>query len=196
MTGEAFSRVVDRSILTPLGLRDSFYFPAHATPAQRARIAELDRRLPDPSDYRHYDKERVGWRYVSPEGGLYSTAADLRTFMQLFRHRGQIPGKPRILQENSIAKLMRDDLGGKPHNGSATTGRSLGFAVVRALGVRDLPGLSPGTIHHRGRFSTEFWYDPARDEIGIFLYQIVLGNDSTPSRAESDAFKQMLARIP
>ncbi len=38
-------------------------------------------------------------------------------------------------------------------------------------------------------------YDPESDQIGIFLYQIVTSGDSTPSRAEKDAFKQMLERI-
>ena len=74
-------------------------------------------------------------------------------------------------------------------------GRSLGFFVVRAGGCPDLPGLSPGTIQHDGRFATDFWYDPDKDRIGVFLYQIVKDGDSTPSIAENDLFKQMLSRI-
>ena len=74
-------------------------------------------------------------------------------------------------------------------------GRCSGFYVVRRAGCTELPGIRPGTIQHDGRFSTDFWYDSERDQIGIFLYQIVINDDSTPSLAEHDTFKQMLERI-
>ena len=196
LTGEPLERVMKRVILDPLGLKDTFFFPDTATEKQRERIADLDRRLPDPAEYRHYDKARVGWRYASPEGGLYSTAKDLHSFLLLFRNHGQPPDKPRIVGAASIERLMKDELKTQSFCGDPFTGHSLGFLVVRYPGVRDFPGLSPGTIFHWGRFSTEFWYDPQKDEIGIFLYQIVTVDQSTPSRAERDAFKQILARIP
>ena len=188
---DVFTREV---ILDPLDLRDTFFFPSAATPEQRKRIADLDRRLPDPSDYDHYDKLRPGWRYASPEGGLYSTAEDLRTFLLLFRHQGEIPGRPRVLSAASIARLTRDEsVAGHRCNGKQ--GHSLGFLVTRPGGCVDMPGLSAGTIWHDGRFSTEFWYDPEKDEIGVFLAQVVITNVYTPSIPERDAFKQMLARV-
>jgi CubicO group peptidase (beta-lactamase class C family) len=195
LSGKPFDQFVREAILEPLGMTDTFFFPNAASPAQRARLAELDRRLPDPLEYVHYDKTRPGWVYPSPEGGLYSTAEDLRQFLHLFRHRGQIPGRPRILSEVSIARLMEDQIPDGDHGCSGRMGRSLGFYVVRRPGCPDLPGLRPGTIQHEGRFSTDFWYDSERNQIGIFLYQIVTNDDSTPSLAENDAFKQMLERI-
>ncbi len=200
MSGQPFAQFIRSEILDPLGMSDTFFFPGEASPAQRARIAALDRRMPDPLDYSHYDEARPGWVYPSPEGGLYSTAQNLRQFLQLFRHRGQIPGRARILTETSIARLMDDQIPGGDYadvegvDCPGKLGHSLGFFVVRAPGCVDWPGLSGGTIQHDGRFSTDFWYDPQRDQIGIFLYQIVKTSASTPSLAENDAFKQMLQR--
>jgi hypothetical protein len=90
---------------------------------------------------------------------------------------------------------MQDQVPGGDYGCAGRLGHGLGFYVVREGGCADLPGLGPGTIRHDGRFSTDFWYDPGRDRIGIFLYQIVTNGNSTPSLAESDAFKQMLARM-
>ena len=197
LSGQPFDQFVKEIILEPLEMTDTFFFPSAASPVQRARVADLDRRLPDPLDYMHYEKTRPGWVYPSPAGGLYSTAEDLRRFLDLFRYRGQIPGRPRILTEASIARLMEDQIPDDDSNyyGCTRMGHSLGFYVVRGPGCPDLPGLRPGTIVHGGRFSTEFWYDFERDQIGIFLYQIVKNGDSTPSLVEADAFKQMLERI-
>ena len=199
LSGQHFDEFVKEVILEPLEMTDTFFFPSAASPAQRARLADLDRRLPDPLEYVHYDKTRPGWVYASPAGGLYSTAEDLSQFLHLFRYRGQIPGRPRILTEASIARLMEDQIPdgdyGDYFGCSGRVGHSLGFYVVRGPVCPDLPGLRPGTIEHDGRFSTDFWYDSERDQIGIFLYQIVRNGDSFPSLAENDAFKQMLERI-
>jgi CubicO group peptidase (beta-lactamase class C family) len=195
VSGQPFDAFMKATLLDPLGLEDTFFFPESATDAQRRRIARLDRRLPDPPDYSHYDENRPGWRYASPEGGLYSTASDLRQFMRLFRHRGQLPGGPRILTGASIDALTKDQVPEVDAGCEGRRGRSLGFFVARAPGCPDWPGFSPGTVWHNGRFSTEFWYDPQKDVIGVFLYQTVIDGSATPSLAESDAFKQMLARI-
>ena len=136
-----FEQFVKETILEPLKMKDTFFFPSTASPAQQARLAELDRCLPDPLDYAHYDKTRPGWVYPSPAGGLYSTAEDLRRFLDIFRHRGQIPGQPRILSEASIALLREDQVRTGDYNYWCNgLGHSLGFYVVRARGCPELPG--------------------------------------------------------
>ena len=195
LSGMPFHRYMQQQVFDPLGLKDSFYFPDSASAEQRARIVRVDRRWPDPPDYSHHDELRPGWVYPSPEGGLYSTASDLRTFMLLIRHRGQIPGKPRILSEASIAGLTSAGTP-LPYTCNGKIGRTLAFALVREAGCANYPGLSAGTIDFAGRFSTEFWYDPKRDEIGIFLAQVVIGSPVyTAGEGEGDAFKQMLSRV-
>ena len=194
--GKPFEVVAKEQIFEPLGLTDTFYFPQSATPGQRKRIADLDRRLSDPPDYDHYKKTRPGWRYVSPEGGLHSTARDLRQFMGLLRHRGQLPGGSRVLKSESVERLLRDEAPDKNAGYNAGVGRSLGFYVAREPAPAELPGFDPGTVSHGGRFATEFWYNPKKDEIGIFLCQMVQRTpEPTPTDGVADAFKQILARI-
>ena len=201
VSGQPFDRYITSEILAPLGMTDTFFFPDSASAEQRARIVDLDRRLADPPEYAHYGKLRPGWRYPSPEGGLYSTAADLRQFMLLFRHQGLAPGHPRVLTPASVALLTQDQAPAADYAGVVVTkcasriGRSLGFFVVRTGECADWPGLSAGSIQHDGRFSTDFWYDPVRDRIGVFLYQAVSNYSSTPGVAENDAFKQKLAAM-
>ncbi len=197
LSGQTFYQFLTENILEPLEMKDTFFFPSAATPAQRARLVDLDRRLPDPLDYVHYEKTRPGWVYASPAGGLYSTAEDLAKFLRLFRYRGQIPGRLRILNESSISRLMEDQVpdGDYGDYRGGGLGHSLGFYVIREPGCPELPGLRAGTIVHDGRFSTDFWYDSESDQIGIFLYQIVREGDSFPSLAENDAFKQILERV-
>jgi CubicO group peptidase (beta-lactamase class C family) len=201
VSGQPYAQFIKSEILDPLGMSDSFFFPDEMSASQRARIAVLDRRLPDPLEYAHYDEVRPGWVYPSPEGGLYSTAHDLQQFLRLFRHRGQLPGHARLLTEASIARLMDDQTASLDYSETegvacpGQLGHSLGFFVVRAPGCVDWPGLSGGTIQHDGRFSTDLWYDPRRDQIGVFLYQIVKNGGTTPSLAENDVFKYMLERI-
>ncbi|MBA2301998.1 MAG: beta-lactamase family protein, partial [Acidobacteria bacterium] len=89
LSGQPLDRFMKAEIFDKLGMKDTFYLAESASSGQRARIVNLDRRKPDPSDYNHYDERRPGWAYVSPGGGLYSTATDLHAFISLLRHRGQ-----------------------------------------------------------------------------------------------------------
>jgi CubicO group peptidase (beta-lactamase class C family) len=173
LSGRPLDQFMKTEIFDKLGMKDTFYFPALASADQRSRIADLDRRLPDPPDYSHYDKARAGFVYASPAGGIYSTAQDLRLFLSLFRHKGQIPGHERILQPRSIKLLMEDQIRDLK---SGCEGWSLGFSVLRSGCPRPTVH-SSGTIYHNGRFSTWFWYDPVKDEIGMILYQRVTSED-------------------
>ena len=159
-------------------MKDTFYLAEGASPDQRTRIARLDRRNADPPDYSHYDERRPGWAYVSPGGGLYSTAADLHAFLNLFRHRGQVPGRNRVLRPGTVDMMTTDAMPTLDFGCNGQMGRGLGFAVVRAPGCPGAPAYSAGTVFHRGRFSTEFWYDSRKDEIGVSLYQRVEDEDS------------------
>lgn len=180
------------NLFDKLGMSDTFFFPEKASAAQRSRIVDLERRQPDPPDYNHYDKLRPGWVYPPPEGGLYSTATDLHVFLSLFRHNGQVPGHPRILQPSSIKLLMEDQVPGADFGCNGRIGRSLGFYVIRPPGCPAAPALSPGTITHSGRFSTDFWYTPEKDEIGIILNQRVINLSAPLPRGARDMFLWML----
>jgi CubicO group peptidase (beta-lactamase class C family) len=193
LSGKPLDRFMKTEIFDKLGMKDTFYFPALASAEQRERIVDLDRRRPDPPDYNHYDKTRPGWVYASPAGGIYSTAQDLRLFLSLFRHQGQVPGHQRLLQPSSVKLLMEDQLPKIKFGCDGQIGRSLGFFVTRQPGCPSSPAYSPGTIYHSGRLSTEFWYNPVKDEIGILLYQRV-GSEDTPFRP-GRPLQKLLSRI-
>ena len=190
LSGEPFEQFMETRIFDPLGMSDSFFFPMRETKSKRSRIATLDRRRLDPPDYDHYEETRPGWAYVSPAGGLYSTAHDLHLFLTLFRHGGQVPGKPRILTSDSIDLLIQDQL--SPEQIPGDHGRTLGFYVVRTGESEEEPS-TPGTIFHGGRFGTWFAYNPERDEISIFLDQRVEYRGEVPFHR--NAFLNLLARI-
>ena len=193
LSGRPLDEFMRTELFVPMGMKDTFYFPDRATAAQRARIAPLDRRLPDPPDYSHYDPARPGWTYASPAGGLYSTAMDLRTFLTLFRSGGRTPKGRALLRHASIAQLTTDQERDVNFGCNGSFGRSLGFMVVRSGGCPGAPAYGDGTIFHRGRFSTEFWFDPASDQIGISLYQRVEGEDY--AFAPRRPLQQLIGRI-
>ena len=202
VSGQPFHRLIQQEVLDPLGMKDTFFFPDSASADQRARIVDLDHRVPHSPVFDDYERLRPGWNYPSPEGGLYSTAHDLRQFLLLFRYRGQVPGQSRVLSPESVRRLVEDEVPGGDYSVVVSVrckgriGHTLAFFVVRAGGCPDWPGFSQGTIEHDGRFSTDFWYDPVTDRVGVFLYQAVSDYASTPGIAENDVFKQTLAAIP
>jgi CubicO group peptidase (beta-lactamase class C family) len=195
LSGQPFDQFMKFNLFDKLGMKDTFFFPAKASAAQRQRIADLDRRLPDPPDYNHYDRLRPGWVYPAPEGGLYSTATDLHSFLSLLRHHGQLPGHPRILQPGSVKLLVEDQVPSADCGCNGRIGRSLGFYVIRPPGCPWAPALSPGTINHSGRFSTDFWYNAEKDEIVVILNQRVTNLSSPLPDGAKDAFEWMLERI-
>jgi CubicO group peptidase (beta-lactamase class C family) len=198
LTGVPFEQFLKKNVIDILGMKDTFIFPSKASHEQRVRIANVDRRPPDALDVDDYDKTRPGWKYPSPEAGLYSTASDLRRFLMLFRHRGKVPGHQRILSERSIEQLLGDRVPKDNFGCEGQIGRSLGFFVVRTGGCFSQPGLDAGTIFHPSRFLTFYWYNPVKDEIGVFLEQKVASRNAMirqSSFGEREAFMQMLERI-
>lgn len=67
--------------------------------------------------------------------------------------------------------------------------------MIRLPGCPAAPALSPGTINHSGRFSTDFWYNPEKDEIVVLLHQRVTNLSSPFPNGARDAFMWMLERI-
>ena len=110
VSGQPFHRLIQQEVLDPLGMKDTFFFPDSASADQRARLVNLDHRVPHSPVFDDYERLRPGWNYPSPEGGLYSTAHDLRQFLLLFRYRGQAPGPSRVLSPESVRRLVRSSV--------------------------------------------------------------------------------------
>lgn len=111
-------------------------------------------------------KFRDGAKYPLPEGGLYSTAADLARLYQMMLNGGQLEGV-RILSKASVEAMTTVHTGTLPTSGPGM-GYGLGWAVVREP-AGGLQFMSMGTYGHGGRYGTYCFIDPKRDMFGVFM---------------------------
>jgi CubicO group peptidase (beta-lactamase class C family) len=180
LTGQSPNIYLKNKLFKPLDMRDSFFIAQPTgdadldrridegvTAEQRARVAETslitrDGNWPEeiaPGPDGGWDRLRRGWRYVYPDGGMYTTAADLLAYLRMVRDGG-MRGRDRILSP-AVMKLLATD-GGFSH--------TMGFGF---RGTGSPYGQGPGTLDHLGHPMTYFWYDPRPDNplLGVFLSQ-------------------------
>jgi CubicO group peptidase (beta-lactamase class C family) len=185
LTGKSLSLYLKEKLFGPLGMADSFFLPLKTgdatvdaklfegvTAQQVARIAKVtnitpDGNLPpevapalDTAVVNRWDERRKGWRFVWPEGGMYSTADDQLKFLRVLRDRGRRGGN--VVLSGRVWELVVKEQGG--------VGSTMAFPYKTAA-VPD--GQGAGTLDHLGRFMTYFWYDPRQDNpvLGVFLSQ-------------------------
>ncbi len=180
VTGKSVNRYLQEKLFAPLEMKDSFFIAQktgdpktdqwmddEVTEDQRRRIADLtiitrDGNLPvemaaGPRGV--VDKFRTGWRFVNPDGGMFSTADDLLNFLQMLKDGGSFRSR-RILSPHLVRLLIQDQ----------------GHAHTMGFGYRSQAtpyGQSAGTLEHMGYKMTYFWYDPQPQAplIGVFLSQ-------------------------
>lgn len=116
LSGQRFDAYLKARIFTPLGMADTSFVVTPGT-SQYTRLADIKRvrRFPvrtlpdlapglDPSavfgDDKNFDEARKGWNNRWPEGGTYSTVADLLTFLK-FMGTG-MAGTTQILNAESL----------------------------------------------------------------------------------------------
>jgi CubicO group peptidase (beta-lactamase class C family) len=180
-----YEKFLATRIFEPLAMKDSFFFPAAATDAQRSRIAMVyltrDGKRSPMGDAIY----RKGARYPMPEGGLYSTASDLANFYQMMLNEGSFNGK-RLLSKSSVDLMRVKQTGSFKSWGDTAIGFGLTWMVANepaallSLQSKDLFG-------HGGAFGTYGWVDPQRKLVGVFLVQ-EFGRDVSPVRG---AFVEM-----
>jgi CubicO group peptidase (beta-lactamase class C family) len=171
---QPFEKFMASRIFEPLGMKDTSYFPP---PDKYDRIAscyvlkdgKLELMGPDTLGGGDW-KYRKGARNPLPEGGIYSTAADLALFYQMLLEGGTLKGR-RIVSRASV-DVMTEVHTGDLKAGGPGMGYGLAWAVVRdPLGSLALPLTSIGSYGHGGAFGTYGWVDPKRDSVGVFLVQ-------------------------
>ncbi len=183
VTGEDYVHFIETRLLTPLGMKDTFFFPPDS---KKDRIALVYKHsggklvrsgdeilAGDPAKY------RAGAKYPAPEFGLYSTAPDLFNFYQMLLEGGTYKDH-RYLSRQSIDTMTRvftPDV--SPSGWLGGTGYGLTFEIVnKPEGTLLLH--SPGTFGHGGAFGTEGWIDPHNDLIRISMVQLSDGTGSHP----------------
>lgn len=147
-------------------MKDSFFFLPED---RRARLSSLytyeDGKLVKSQN----DIYRKGSRYPMPEGGMYSTAADMAAFYQMMLNKGTY-NSHRILSRVAVELATRNHTGTLQAGFAPGVGFGLGWSVVReTAGTFRMNSI--GTFAHGGAFRTYGWVDPDKDLVGVILMQ-------------------------
>lgn len=176
VSGRPFEVFLQERIFTPLGMRDTTFFP---TPAQQARIATTyvrsgDRLEPVPVA-RVYAADRPLPRFPAANGGLYATAADYARFCLMLLNQGSLDGR-QYLKPATVALMASNHTGDLKPGFTAGMQFGLGCGVVgKPTGVTAM--LAPGTFGHGGAYGTQGWIDPVNGRIYVMMIQRAkLGN--------------------
>jgi len=185
ISGQPLEVYMAKRIFEPLGMKDTYFFPPkdkwHRMPT--AYILRDGKTLKYTSDPLGEGKMkfRDGAKYVLPEGGMYSTAADLLVLYKTILNEGR-HGNFRLLSPAGL-RLMRQSHTGDLRTGTPGAGWGLGWFVIKEQAGGQ--PMTPGTFGHGGRYGTFCFLDPKNDLIGIFLIHREGGSD------ERQAFTQM-----
>lgn len=177
-SGLAFEKFLATRIFAPLGMVDTYIYPPkekfHRMPtAYVVKDGKTIKYTSDPLG-EGVMKFRENAKYPLPEGGLYSTVADLFRLYQLMLNGGQLEGT-RLLSRASVDLMTANHTGVLP-GAAAGMSAGLGWTFLRDPQAA-LTLLSPGTYGHGGRYGTYCFIDPKRDMIGIFMIHREGGSD-------------------
>jgi CubicO group peptidase (beta-lactamase class C family) len=159
-----FDRFTKQRIFDPLGMKDTFFYPATGNP----RIASLYQSV-DGQLRKQPDGAWVNGAFFSGGGGLFSTTEDYLQFALMLMNGGQQDGK-RLLSTRSVEVMSSifapDTLPGR----LAGEGYGLGVRVVTDSAARNT-FLSRGSFGWSGAYNTHFFIDPKEKIVGIFMTQ-------------------------
>ncbi len=182
VTGQPYDRFLAERIFQPLGMKDTYFF----VPADKAgRVASV------------YTYEATGLKKVNmaqpkfpaPEGGLFSTAADMAIFHQMLLEKGTLNGQ-RILSAAAVETMTTSYTGTMKAGFAPGVGHGFGFEVVREpLGTYRYNSI--GSFVKGGAYRTYGWVDPAKDLVGIIFMQRTNGGGDTAD--EINSFMAMAA---
>ncbi len=187
-SGKRLDRYLQDHILGPLGMKDTSF---KLSPSQRARLATVHQRddkgalapiefgLPDEPEF-----------YMGG-GGLYGTASDYMTFMQMILNDGSAGGA-RVLKPETVATMAQNHIGALEVGSFRTAIPPLSNDLVLFPGIIKKWGLSfmintqqaptgrsAGSLAWAGLANTYFWIDRSRRVAGVFLSQVLPFLDTT-----------------
>ncbi len=178
LSGEPLDQFLRERIFIPLGMEDTgFYVPAEDLDRVGAVYA------PDSAGIKIIMKPdtnsvSVPVKFLSGNGGLYSTATDYMIFSQMLLNRGKYNGV-RILGSKTVELMTSNQLSGErmPDDeffGPLMSGMGFGFgfAVLEDNVKAGIIG-SEGSYWWSGSGNTYFYIDPHEDLIMILMMQFV-----------------------
>jgi CubicO group peptidase (beta-lactamase class C family) len=170
-SGQKFDQFASQRIFVPLGMKDTFFYPAES---YNPRIATLYSKTANGLQKQNNPGFMNGV-FFSGGGGIFTTAEDYLQFGLMLLNGGQLNGK-RLLSPRTV-ELMRsvfipDTLPGR------TPGEGFGLSVrVVSDPVKRGTSLSAGSFGWSGAYNTHFWVDPKEKVVAIMMTQIA--NDPT-----------------
>jgi methyl acetate hydrolase len=137
------------------------------------------------------------------DDGLFSTAGDYVSFLQLFLNRGR-RGSTQLLREQTIDRMMTNQIGdacvertvaiqsavAEPFPSGAGKDK-FGFGFQIETEPSDPELRSPGSVSWSGIFNTYFWVDPRKGIAAVVLMQFLPRND----RKAMDLFREFERRL-
>jgi CubicO group peptidase (beta-lactamase class C family) len=169
-SGLGYGEFLEQRLFRPLGMTHTTFWPSEEqiktlakTYKLNAAKTDLEEAPLDPFTYPLTDRSRQ----PLPAGGVFSTAADLARFCQMFLGGGAIDGT-RVLSEDAVRQMSTVETGDIKINGNDAEGYGFGLVVRKQPSPE---GLDAGSFGHRGAYKTAMWMDPAKHRIFIFLIQ-------------------------
>jgi CubicO group peptidase (beta-lactamase class C family) len=177
-SGMKFDQFAAQRIFGPLGMKDTFFYPAESL---NPRIATLYSKN-DKGLIKQNNPNFMNGAFFSGGGGLFTTAEDYWQFGQMLLNGGELNGQ-RLLGPRTV-ELMRsafipDTLQGR------TRGESFGLSV-RVVTDPILRGtsLSTGSFGWSGAYNTHFWVDPKEKVVAVMMTQIANDNSRGEMRVD------------
>jgi CubicO group peptidase (beta-lactamase class C family) len=163
-SGTPFDKFAKQRIFDPLGMKDTFFYPAEGNPRMATRYSRGEKGLE-----KQNNPGFMNGAYFSGGGGLMSTAEDYLQFAQMLLNGGELNGK-RLLGSKTV-EVMRsvaapDTLPGR------TKGEGYGLSVrVVNDPIARSSFMSAGTFGWSGAYGTHFFVDPQERIVGILMTQ-------------------------
>ncbi|HXV87240.1 MAG TPA: serine hydrolase domain-containing protein [Gemmatimonadales bacterium] len=164
---------IQRRILDPLGMRDSYLLLPPPDHAMRSRVAATYRR--EAGRWTRYwdNSQAMLVPFFRASGGLWATSLDYARFMHMMLRKGQA-GSVRVLRPATVELALQPHAAYVyPPDSARTRDRFYGFhwTVLTDRYGPVHPPFAPGIFEHGGSDGTMAWADPARDLIIIYLTQ-------------------------
>jgi len=164
-SGQKFDQFARQRIFEPLGMKDTFFYPADSYNSRKATLYSRNAN----GLQKQEDPNFMNGAFFSGGGGLFTTAEDYLQFALMLLNEGQLNGK-RLLSPRTV-ELMRsvhipDTLPGR----SRGEGFGLSVRVISNAAQRNT-FLSDGSFGWSGAFGTHFWVDPSKKIVGILMAQ-------------------------
>ncbi|MDB5303966.1 MAG: estB 3 [Phycisphaerales bacterium] len=171
VSGQSFPEFLQARLFTPLGMKDTTFYPTRDQVARLAKSYKLaDGKLAEvPTPFLAGHDPSLHDYYPAANGGLFSTASDYARFLQMVLNKGSFNGK-QYLKPESVKQMTTVQSGDLKTGFTPGNGWGLGWCVVREpQGVSQ--ALSPGSHGHGGAYGTQAWIDPVKGVVYILMVQ-------------------------